>query len=194
MKIGFDLDQTLIDSSTTVDLAFEATCKEFGLDYPRENANARLGTSAAVLFSEWFPDQSTSALLSSFQGNQLELSRIHTQPLVNPRRLSEWCLRLKVKPFVVTAKATDLALQILADLTFDAMEVSGGHLDHESKAKAILNYQATCYVGDSISDIKAAQKADVTPLGVAAGEVVRRHLPDLKMQVNGAIQDLPKPE
>jgi len=189
MKIGFDLDQTLIDSSTTVDLAFEAACKDFGLEYPREDANARLGTSAAVLFSEWFPHQSTSALLYLFQGHQLQLSSIHTQPLVNPRRLSKWCLRIKAQPFVITAKATDLALQILADLTFDAMEVSGGHLDHESKATAIRHYRATYYVGDSISDIRAAQKANVTPLGVATGNFTVLSL--LEAGAEAAYEDLP---
>lgn len=169
MDIGFDLDQTLIDSSRTIDLAFESACKEFGLTYPREDANARLGTSAKVLLSEWFPNHSTHALLASFQGNQIELSRRHTKPLVNPKKLSEWCLRINAKPFVVTAKATELAVQILADLSFPAMEVSGGHMDHESKAKAIAAHKPACYVGDSISDIKAAIKAKVTPLGVATG-------------------------
>ncbi|CAA6822934.1 MAG: Phosphoglycolate phosphatase (EC [uncultured Sulfurovum sp.] len=181
--ILFDLDGTLIDSTEAILESFATAYSKFEVAVPAdEDIKALIGLPLEVMFIKLGVDEAKA--MDYVRAYKEHYRTIHTQKTVllpeveNTLKIAHECARLGV----VTTKTGKYSRELLEhfDLMkyFDVLigsEDVENHKPHPEpiiKALDSLGYSygtVTYMIGDTITDILAAQEADIASIGVLSG-------------------------
>jgi phosphoglycolate phosphatase len=166
--VGFDLDMTLIDSRPAILAAFSALSRETRVTLDLDDIDRRLGLKLESELAFWFPPTEIDAAAAVFRRHYVTLAATSTPVMPGAREALAEVRRARKSSVVITAKHEISVAPCLA--------ASGLCVDHvvafvhgAEKAQALVELNAAIYIGDTPSDIAAANEAEVVALGVATG-------------------------
>jgi phosphoglycolate phosphatase-like HAD superfamily hydrolase len=167
-SVGFDLDMTLLDTSTATAVALGAVNRRLGTRIDVDACVRAMGAPPREQLARWVPadrlDAALRALANAFLTEGLPAVRVLTGALTLLRGLS----RGGGRAVVVTTRRTRIAVACLRRCGLPVAEVAGG-LSAEGKANALREHRVDCYVGDHPLDMLAAVRAGVPGIGVTTG-------------------------
>ena len=181
--ILFDLDGTLIDSTEAILESFAKAYAKFGVEVPTdESIKALIGLPLELMFIKLGVDEAQA--MEYVTAYKEHYRTIHTQKTVllphveEALKIARICARLGV----VTTKTGKYSRELLEhfdimkyfDVLIGSEDVTNPKPHPEPILKALdaLKYSygtVTYMIGDTISDILAAQEADIASIGVLTG-------------------------
>jgi uncharacterized protein len=170
LTVGFDLDMTLIDSRPGIAAVYAALSAETGVPIDTELVVSRLGPPLTHELANWFLAEQVEALADRYRALYPDLA-VRAAPLFPGAREALAAIRAHgCRVVVVTGKYGPNAQLHLDHL---GIEVDGlaGNLWAEEKAVALREFGASVYVGDHLSDVRAARAAGALAVGVPTGPV-----------------------
>jgi phosphoglycolate phosphatase len=166
--VGFDLDMTLIDSRPAILAAFGALSRETGVTVDLDDIDRRLGLKLENELAFWFPPTEIDAAAVVFRRYYVNLAATSTPVMPGAHEALAAVRRARKSSVVITAKHQVSVAPCLA--------ASGLRVDHvvafvhgAEKAEVLVELDAAIYIGDTPTDMAAANKAEVTAVGVATG-------------------------
>jgi len=191
--VGFDLDQTLVDSGPRISSCLRAALAEVGLPFDEAVAEACRGLPLTGTLAALLPAGADPALVEDVAARYRAQDRRPDgeggHPLVTPLPHARAALEAVVaaggRAVVVSAKRTSAVGRVLvwAGLE-DLVDSVAGDLFGVAKAAALRAEGAGAYVGDHPADVEAARAAGAASVAVATGA----HGPE---QLAGADEVLP---
>jgi phosphoglycolate phosphatase len=170
ITVGFDLDMTLIDSRPGIAAAFAALSAETGVPIDTDAVVSRLGPPLTHELANWFPAEQVEAIADRYREFYPDLA-IRAAPLLPGARYAVDAIRVRGgRVVVVTGKFGPNAQLHLDHLGVD-VDGLAGNLWAEEKAVALREFGATVYVGDHVSDIRAARAAAALAVMVPTGPI-----------------------
>lgn len=177
--VGFDLDQTLVDSGPRISSCLRAALAEVGLPFDEAAAEASRGLPLARTLAALVPAaRATPELLEDVAARYRAQDRRPDgeggHPLVgampHARAALEAVVRGGGRAVVVSAKREEAVGRVLAWAGLDDLvsAVAGDRFGVE-KAGALREHGAAAYVGDHPADVDAALAAGAAPVAVATG-------------------------
>ncbi|WP_298801936.1 HAD family hydrolase [uncultured Pseudokineococcus sp.] len=177
--VGFDLDQTLVDSGPRISACLRAALGEVGLPFDEAAAEAARGLPlAGTLAALVPPGRATPALLEDLAARYRAQDRRPDgeggHPLVGPMPHARAALEAVVagggRAVVVSAKRGEAVGRVLARAGLDDLvDAVAGDRFGVAKAGALLEQGAVVYVGDHPADVDAARAAGAAAVAVATG-------------------------
>ncbi len=191
----FDLDGTLVDTVEVRIAAWLRTFAEFGITAARADVARLIGSDGKRL----------ARIVARAAGVELDADRaeaidrragdIYSELNVNPRllpgaqELLDALNKRGLQWAIATSSRRDQVGASIEALNLSARPtvIDGSHVKHAKPAPDLLLYAATelgvepsrvWYVGDSIWDMEAAVKAEMTPIGVVTGSATAEDLKD----------------
>jgi phosphoglycolate phosphatase len=167
--VGFDLDMTLLDTRPGIRLSMNALSAETGVPIDADVVIGRLGPKLEDELGNWFPIEDVPAMCTRYRDHYYELC-VDGGTLLLPgaRESVEAVHALGGVVLAVTAKAELHSKRCLDEVGLHA-DVIIGHVHGDEKRDALIEHNATAYVGDTIADVRAAVGARVHAIGVATG-------------------------
>lgn len=166
--VGFDLDLTLIDSRPGILAAYRATAEVLDFVLDADRVERRLGITLEHELSHWVPaaeiDETARVFRDIYAGTLTE----GTSLLPGAVEAFEFIRANGGGVLVVTAKSDDGARRCLDHVGLEP-DVLLTHRHGLDKATALLEHEATAYVGDTPPDMEAAVAAGVLGVGVTTG-------------------------
>ena len=166
LRVGFDLDMTLIDSRPGIAAAFRALSASTGVAIDADAAAGRLGPPLAHEIALWFPEDEVAGTVAAYRA-------LYPDHAIAPSRLMPGAdaavaavHALGGEVLVVTAKHEPLARLHLEHLGL-TVDVVVGDLWAEAKGEALQG--AWAYVGDHVADVRAARAARCRAVAVTTG-------------------------
>lgn len=174
--VGFDLDQTLVDSRPRIEAALRGAFGRLGGPVSAVSIDGLMGLPLEDTVRALWPEADLEALVPVYRA-LYDGSPDGTRPLPGAASALAAVRRLAGRNIVVSAKfpaAVRAAVHEagLADLVDDT---HGGLFAH-AKAEVLTAAGASIYVGDSLADMAAALAAGARPVGVATGSADRQQL------------------
>jgi phosphoglycolate phosphatase len=165
--VGFDLDNTLIDSNPQVLASFRALAAETGRPVELAVVESRLGLKLEDELTHWFPPEEVTAAAACFRRHYLELTPT-TRAL--PGAVGALaCVRAEgVTTLIITAKHPSSVGRCCAAAGLEADETVA-FVHGPEKAVVLERFAAAVYVGDTPADMAAAGVARAVGVGVATG-------------------------
>jgi uncharacterized protein len=185
LTVGFDLDMTLIDSRPGIRATYDALAAATGVTIDSALAASRLGPPLAHELANWFRADEVAAAVERYRAFYPELAVPPTPALPGAHRALEAVRGHGGRVVVVTGKFAPNA-QLHLDHLGLAVDGLAGDLWAEAKGGALRAEGASVYVGDHVSDVRAARAAGALAVGVATGPVNAEEL-----RVGGADAVLP---
>lgn len=166
LRVGFDLDMTLVDSRPGIRAAYRALSAHTGVPIDADAAAERLGPPLAQEMARWFPAPEVPAAIAAYRA-------LYPSHAIGPSRLlpgaREAVAAVRAaggRVLVVTAKHEPLARLHLSHLDLAVDTVAG---DVWAEAKGTVLRGAWAYVGDHVADVRAARAAGCRAVAVATG-------------------------
>lgn len=174
--VGFDLDMTLIDPRPGMEMLIDQLSAEFdaGLDAKRFAEN--LGPPIDVaLRAAGAPEDRVIAMVSWFREKYPDVVIPRTVALPGALGALAAVRAAGGRVVVVTGKYQPNAVLHLRALGVEADAVIGGLWSAE-KAGALIDHDASIYVGDHLGDVRGARAAGAVSVAVPSGPCSREEL------------------
>lgn len=168
--VGFDLDLTLIDTSSDIVQGVTHVCEMHGVTPDPEALRLAIGTVLVDFFAETIPGIPYSQLVAEYRAYITEHLLERTRPMPCATEALAAVHANGGRSIVVTAKKHEMAVVACAAAGLaDGIDVLVGDRYAEAKGEVLLEQGAILYVGDHPADMVAATHAGTYALGVAAG-------------------------
>jgi phosphoglycolate phosphatase len=169
LTVGFDLDMTLVDSRPGIRLSMAALSAETGVPVDVEVVIDRLGPKLEWELAQWFPAEQVTHACKRYRAHYWEHCVGGGTLLLPGARASVDAVRARPgRVVVVTAKSESLAHRCLKSVGIKVDAVVG-HVYGDEKRDALIEHEATIYVGDTVTDVKSALDASITAVAVTTG-------------------------
>jgi phosphoglycolate phosphatase len=169
LTVGFDLDMTLVDSRPGIVASMDALSRETGVAIDSGVTIARLGPKLEWELAQWFPADQVEHACERYRAYYWDnCTGDGTLLLAGADAAIEAVRTRGGRVVVVTAKSEPLAHRCLATVGI-AVDAVVGHAHGDEKRDAILAYDASVYVGDTVTDVRSACDAAATAVGVTTG-------------------------
>lgn len=176
--VGFDLDMTLIDPRPGMVDVIEALGVDAGIKLDAEGFAEALGPPLHLaLRAAGAPEDRIAELVPRFRALYPEFVIPRTVAMPGAGEAIAAVRDAGGKVIVITGKYRKNAVLHIDELGF-AVDAVIGELWSEAKAAALMEHQATVYVGDHLGDMRGAQAAGATAVGVTSGPCSRQELLD----------------
>jgi phosphoglycolate phosphatase len=175
LVVGFDLDMTLIDSRPGILATLAALSDETGVAIDGELVVSRLGPTLETEMREWFPEERVEAVADRFRQLYTDLGVSGCSPLPGAAEAVGAVRDAGGRSIVITAKYEPNAMLCLEYVGLDVDAVIGWRHGPE-KAETLSEHGALGYVGDTPTDMAAAQAARAVAIGVPTGPHVAAEL------------------
>jgi phosphoglycolate phosphatase len=166
LRVGFDLDMTLIDSRPGIAATYRALSARTGVAIDADAAAGRLGPPLVHEMAHWFPADAVPEAVAAYRA-------LYPDHAIAPTRLMPGAEAAVAavharggRVLVVTAKHEPLARLHLDHLGL-AVDTVVGDLWAEAKGDVLRG--AWAYVGDHVADVRAARAARCRAVAVATG-------------------------
>jgi len=176
--VGFDLDQTLVDSGPRITSCLRAALAEVGVPLDDAVAEASRGLPLTSTVAALLPAGADPALVEDVAARYRAQDRRPDgeggHPLVGPMPHARAALEAVVgaggRAVVVSAKRTEAVGRVLAWAGLEDLVASvAGDLFGVAKAGALRAEGAGVYVGDHPADVEAARAAGALAVAVTTG-------------------------
>ena len=165
--VGFDLDNTLIESNPQVFASFTALAAESGRAIDLEAVRSRLGVKLEEELGHWFAADEIEEAAVAYRRYYLEFAA-ETRPLPGAHGALEAVRRAGARAIVITAKHASTVGQCCAAAGLEPDEVVP-FVHGAEKAVVINRLGVVLYVGDTPADMEAAHLAGVPGIAVTTG-------------------------
>jgi phosphoglycolate phosphatase len=169
LVVGFDLDMTLLDSRPGIHRSMRALSAETGVFIDADLVVTRLGPKLEDELAEWFARADVAAMAERYRAYYVDdCMGDGTRCLPGAVESVDAVRAHGGRVLAVTGKSQRMAHRCLDNVGLVVDEVVGD-VHGDEKRDALRARGATCYVGDTIADIRAAVDAEVIAVGVATG-------------------------
>ena len=168
LVVGFDLDQTLVDSRPAVVAVAAVLAEEEGVAIDGELWASRLGPPLEQELACWVPAQDVERVAWRYRTLMAEQGVRRSLLLPGAEAALLSVRRLGGRVVIVTAKMASLAEQVLDHFGLEVDEVVGWAW-REAKGDALRERGAQVYVGDHPHDVDGAHLAGALAYGVRTG-------------------------
>jgi phosphoglycolate phosphatase len=169
LVVGFDLDMTLIDPRRGVRASLDALASESGVPIDTDVVLARLGPKLEEELSHWFPNADVPEMAKRYRDIYWdECVNGGTELMPGARAAIDAVRAQSGRVLIVTAKSEPHARRCLDEVGIAHDDIVGWVHGNE-KSAALIEHDASVYVGDTIADIEAGVSAQITAVGVATG-------------------------
>jgi phosphoglycolate phosphatase len=167
--VGFDLDMTLVDSRPGIRASMHTLARETGVPIDIDVVLGRLGPKLEWELGQWFPADQVDAMAARYRELYWD-NCVGDGTLLLPgaRAAVDAVHERDGQIVIVTAKSAPLALRCLAVVDLDAHAVVG-HVHGDEKRDALIEHGVGIYVGDTVTDVRAAIGASALAVGVTTG-------------------------
>jgi len=191
MVILFDLDGTLLNTDRAVQESFKHAFSVFLPEYhlSQDELLSFLGPSLRASFSRYLPEDQVEDAMACYREHNYIHHPEHVTLYTAEKEALEELKELGCRMAVITTKKGDIAhygLSIFDMEDYFEFMISGEDVtrhkpDPEGIVKALekMGTKDALYVGDNVSDIKAAQAAGILSAGVTWSPKGRSDLDDL---------------
>lgn len=188
--VGFDLDQTLVDSSARIVASFRAALRALGRpDVAPEGFAPVFGLPLDVIVERLSPGTPYDEFVAAYRHAYDVEHEARTDPMPHAREALAAVHALGGRSVVVSAKHEPIVGVALAEAGLaDLVDAYRGDLFGAAKAPALTELGATHYVGDHPGDVEAGHGAGAYVIGVATGSHTRDDL--LAAGADDAVDDL----
>lgn len=179
LVVGFDLDQTLVDSGPRIMSCLRAALAEVDVVMDEEVAARQRGlpldrTLVALTPPEVLAEHGVEDIAARYRAHDRLPAHQGGHPLVGPMPYARAALealdRRGGRVVVVSAKRQEAIGRVLVWAGLDDLvDVAVGDLFGPDKATALRSAGAVVYVGDHPGDVAAAHAAEVVAVAVATG-------------------------
>lgn len=167
--VGFDLDMTLLDTSTGIAETLRRLGSEEGVEIDTEDVLARLGTPWREVMLAWFPEERSDHVTVRFRELFVEHGLDGCVAMAGAAEALELVRGAGFRPIVVTGRHGPTARACLAQVGFDLGDDVTGGVFGPAKGEVLRAAGAVAYVGDTPSDVEGARAADALAVSVATG-------------------------
>jgi len=193
LKIGFDLDMTLVDSSDAIVVSALETIREFHGDSQISAKEVRqfVGLPMRNTLERWIDSKSVASAFEFYKKFYLENALQLTFAIPGAREVLAQLTSEEIPYCVITAKDEKVAQNQLTYLNFPKSTIFGGRFG-EGKTKVMIDFECTHYVGDHLEDYKSAIKAGVIFIGLDFNRDhdLRSKIPKESLVFNGLLDVL----
>ena len=168
LVVGFDLDMTLIDSRPGILATLAALSEETGVPIDGELVVGRLGPTLETEMAEWYPPDRVAEVSDRFRELYTDLGVPGCSALPGAIDALSAVRDAGGRSIVITAKYEPNAIRCLEYVGLEVDDVFGWR-HGPGKAETLSEHGAVAYVGDTPTDMTAAQAARVTAVGVPTG-------------------------
>lgn len=177
----FDLDGTLTDSSEGITRSVQKALHHFGIDgYTRADLRVFIGPPLLETFPQFgVPQERVDEAIAVFRSRYLVQGKFENKPFDGIIEMLEKLKDSGVRLFVATSKPEETAIEILQHFQMDQYfeKICGASFDHSRENKDQIIAYVRQYagkarmlmVGDTIYDIRGAQKQHIPSVGVSWG-------------------------
>jgi phosphoglycolate phosphatase len=169
LTVGFDLDLTLVDSRPGIRASMSALARESGVAIDVDVVLSRLGPKLEWELAQWYPADQIETMAARFRELYWDDCTGDGTRLLPGARESVDAVRARGgRIVIVTGKSAPLALRCLASVGIDPDAVVG-HVYGDEKRDALIEHGVAVYVGDTVTDVRAAIGASSLAVAVATG-------------------------
>jgi phosphoglycolate phosphatase len=169
LTVGFDLDMTLVDSRPGIRASMNALSRETGVRIDVDVVVARLGPKLEWELAQWFPPDQVDQMCERYRRYYWDQCVGSGTVVLSGARRALSAVRARAgRAVVVTAKPEQLASRCLDTVGLDVDDVVG-HVHGDEKRDALIAHAAGIYVGDTVTDMRAARDASAMAVGVTTG-------------------------
>lgn len=171
LTIGFDLDQTLIDSRARIVGSFRSAFRSMGLDDVAPSAfDPWFGHPLDVILEAVSPGADMTTFEPAYR-HAYDVERpAAAEAMPGARAALEWLQDKGFRVMVVSAKNQRAVEVGLEEAGIAALvDVAHGDLFGENKAVPLREAGADLYVGDHVADMHAARLSGARGIGVTTG-------------------------
>ena len=182
----FDLDGTLVDSSSLIELAAQQTLLKYGLEpLPTGYVKSRVGKPPRCFFSEFVEQKFVDELVADFRVLMGSEPFVHPDVYPGAESLLKELQERNILLAIATTKSTELAIQVLKSVElykyFSMVQGSEDIPPKPDPSSLIccmekLNTNIAIMVGDTEDDVLAAQNAGIDCIAVDHGSRPREVL------------------
>jgi len=167
VKIGFDLDMTLVDSSDAILKSAQATLFEFGSINKISETEIRstVGLPMKDSLTKWLGSEVSSTAFQYYKDYYIREGQNFSFAMPGAVSLLEKLVEKNIEYCIISAKDTLVAETQLAFLNFPESKIFGNRF-RAQKTSAMKEFGCHVYVGDHIEDYEASRHAGVDFIGV----------------------------
>jgi phosphoglycolate phosphatase len=175
LVVGFDLDMTLIDSRPGILATIDALSEETGVYIDGQLVISRLGPTLETEMAEWFPKEFVAEASDRFRELYVDFGVPGCSALPGAADAVAAVRKAGGRSIVITAKFEPNAVMCLEYVGLEVDAVFGWRHGPQ-KAVTLTDHHARAYVGDTPTDMAAANAAKATAVGVPTGPHVAHEL------------------
>lgn len=193
LTVGFDLDQTLVDSQPRVEASIRTAFTELGGPVDAVDMSALLGLPLETIGTTLWPQVDLDRFVPSYRRAYDEDHGGSTPATPGARAALEAVHAAGGRVVVVSAKYPPAVRVALTEAGLaDLVDVIHGDHFGDAKADALRAEQCTVYVGDHTADIRAGLLAGALAVGVTSGSYDAAALTDAGANaVLGSLAEFP---
>ncbi len=174
--MGFDLDMTLLDTSTGVVETLRVLAEEEGVRIDAEGFVARLGNPWNEEILRWFPEERVAYVTARFRELFLDHGLESCRAMPGAAEALDAVRSSGTRPVVVTGRYEVTARACLARVGFDLGHDLVGSVFGVAKGAALRAARAVAYVGDTPADVEGAHAAEAVAVSVPTGPATEDEL------------------
>lgn len=175
LVVGFDFDMTLADTRPGLKRVWDWLSERTGVPIDSDLVVSRLGPPLEDEVAAWFPIERVPEVVALFRSRYIELAVPPAIPMPGAVEAIAAVRRAGGRVLVVSAKHDEFTKAHVEALGLDADEVIGD-LWAAKKGEALLERDATIYVGDHLGDVVAAHTANALSVTVPTGGISAEEL------------------
>ena len=175
LVVGFDLDNTLIDTGPGVAATLDALSAELGVEFPSAELAAALGPPLDHMLAPYLPEAELAAATDRFRAIYPDHAVTSTPELAGAPEALAAVRRHHGRILLVTGKYTPNAQRHVDHLGLD-VDLVAGQVWGEAKGEVLREQGASIYVGDHVHDVAGALAAGAVSVSVVTGGSSRDEL------------------
>jgi phosphoglycolate phosphatase len=168
LVVGFDLDQTLVDSWPGIAATYRALSVRTGVPIDTDAVVTRLGPPLDDELAHWYPPDQVPAMADAYRALYPAVAVLASPACPGAAESFAEVRAHGGRVVVITAKFRPNAELHLEHLGLEADELIGMAWA-DGKIDAMTAHGVGIYVGDHTADMRAARVAGVTAVGVLTG-------------------------
>lgn len=198
----FDLDGTLLDTQPAIFYSFTKLFEHYApnVEVNQEILNSVLGPPLEASIQKYFPKEDTKALVTEYREYNIEAHKTLVKPMPKCQELLKACREEGFRMAIISAKRKDIVelgckqcgILDYFEVILGSDEVTKHKPDPQGLLEACrlmkVSKDNAVYVGDSPTDIQAAQNAGMFAIGYFFNPARKQALIDSKP--NACVDDL----
>ncbi|MBO4218232.1 MAG: prolipoprotein diacylglyceryl transferase [Erysipelotrichaceae bacterium] len=198
----FDLDGTLLDTRPAIEASFLHVFKEYLPDreFTDEEKADFMGPTLQQTFRKYLPDEDVEALVEKYRVHNRQMQKTLVKAFPHAREMLDYLKDNGYRYGIASSKTTEiirLGLQAAGLDDYFSVIVGVEEIENPKPDKEVIvkGYQRlhgrldnAVYVGDVVSDVKAAQNAGVYSIAYCSNPIRQQALEDARP--NKLIHDL----